>query len=77
VPNVGGVGASGRFGLISMRAADVLELAAAVRPARVLPVHHSTYDFYREPISELERQSQGKPFDLDLLAPGTSITLGE
>jgi L-ascorbate metabolism protein UlaG (beta-lactamase superfamily) len=73
VPHVGGVGVSGPFGQISMRAADVLALAAAVRPKYVLPIHHSTYAFYREPISELARSGLGKPFRLDLVAAGSTV----
>jgi N-acyl-phosphatidylethanolamine-hydrolysing phospholipase D len=73
VPHVGGVGGSGPFGQISMRAADVLALAAAVRPKYVLPIHHSTYAFYREPISELARDGVKKPFRLDLVAAGSTV----
>jgi L-ascorbate metabolism protein UlaG (beta-lactamase superfamily) len=73
VPHVGGVGVSGPFGQISMRAADVLTLAAAVRPKYVLPIHHSTYAFYREPIRELSRQCVGRPFRLDLVAAGSTV----
>jgi N-acyl-phosphatidylethanolamine-hydrolysing phospholipase D len=76
-PHVGGVGGSGPFGQISMRAVDVLDLGAAVRPKYVLPIHHSTYSFYREPISELARQSGGKPFRLDLIAAGSTIVYGQ
>jgi L-ascorbate metabolism protein UlaG (beta-lactamase superfamily) len=73
LPHVGGVGISGPFGQISMRAADVLALAAAVRPKYVLPIHHSTYAFYREPISQLLRDAVQKPFRLDLVAAGSTV----
>jgi N-acyl-phosphatidylethanolamine-hydrolysing phospholipase D len=72
VPHVGGVGTTGPFGQISMGAADVIELAAASRPEYVLPIHHSTYAFYREPISKLVERSKGKPFRLDLISAGST-----
>ncbi|MGK4006276.1 MBL fold metallo-hydrolase [Sorangium sp. So ce1036] len=73
VPHVGGVGATGPFGLISMRASDVVTLARALRPRRVLPIHHSTYELYREPISELAVRSQGEAYRLDLIAAGSTV----
>ncbi|WP_119459589.1 MBL fold metallo-hydrolase [Rhodospirillaceae bacterium SYSU D60014] len=65
VPHVGGVGVNGPLGQISMGADDVVALAAAVHPAYVLPVHHSTYAFFREPISRLAERSKGQPYRLD------------
>ncbi|WP_437332981.1 MBL fold metallo-hydrolase [Sorangium sp. So ce394] len=73
VPHVGGVGATGPFGLISMRAPDVVALARAVQPRHVLPIHHSTYEFYREPISELAVRSEGEAYRLDLIAAGSTV----
>lgn len=73
VPHVGGVGVSGPLGQISMQASDVVDLAAAIQPKHVLPIHHSTYAFYREPIDELVRQSKGKPYRLDLIAAGSKV----
>ena len=71
VPNVGGVGTTGPLGQISMGADDVVALAAEIRPRWVLPIHHSTYAFYREPISELVAKSRGKPYRL-VIAEGTT-----
>jgi L-ascorbate metabolism protein UlaG (beta-lactamase superfamily) len=73
VPHVGGVGTTGPFGQISMNAADVVALASEIRPKSVLPIHHSTYAFYREPISELAKQSTGGPYRLDLVPAGTTL----
>ncbi|HET8726846.1 MAG TPA: MBL fold metallo-hydrolase [Alphaproteobacteria bacterium] len=74
VPHVGGVGITGPLGQISMGADDVVALAAAVQPTCVLPVHHSTYAFFREPISELSEHSKGQPYRLDLIGAGETIT---
>jgi N-acyl-phosphatidylethanolamine-hydrolysing phospholipase D len=71
VPHVGGVGTQGPLGQISMGAADVVALAAEIRPRWLLPIHHSTYAFYREPISELVAKSGGKPYRL-VIAEGTT-----
>lgn len=73
VAHVGGVGTAGPLGQISMGAADVIAFAAEVRPRRILPIHHSTYAFYREPISELALKSGGRPYRLDLAAEGATI----
>ena len=73
VPNVGGVGSTGPLGQISMKAVDVLALARALRPKYVLPIHHSTYAFYREPIGELEKQSAGRSYRLDIIPAGSTV----
>ncbi|WP_166802152.1 MBL fold metallo-hydrolase [Microvirga pakistanensis] len=73
VPHVGGVGTAGPFGRISMGSGDVVRLASVLRPQFVLPIHHSTYAFYREPISDLVAASKGKPYRLDLIAEGSEI----
>lgn len=70
--NVGGVGVTGPLGQISMGATDVVELADLLRPRGILPVHHSTYAFYREPIDQLVERSEGKPYRLILLDEGAT-----
>ncbi|HEY9080739.1 MBL fold metallo-hydrolase [Magnetovibrio sp.] len=73
IPNMGGVGTSGPLGKISMGADDVIELAGQVSPRKILPIHHSTYRLYLEPISRFVVQSAGQPYDLDLVSPGTTV----
>lgn len=73
VPHAGGVGTAGPLGRISMGAADVVALATEVRPRRILPIHHSTYAFYREPISELASSNERRPYQLDLAAEGATV----
>jgi len=73
VPHVGGVGPGGPFGPISMAAGDVVELADALRPRYLLPIHHSTYAFYRQPIDALAAAARGKPYRLDLVAAGATV----
>lgn len=74
VAHVGGVGGTGPFGRISMGAEDVIELAGAIQPRYVLPIHHSTYDFYREPIGDLAVRTEGRPYRLDVITAGSTIT---
>jgi L-ascorbate metabolism protein UlaG (beta-lactamase superfamily) len=71
--HAGGVGRTGPFGQISMGASDVIELATRIEAGIVLPIHHSTYDFYKEPISELVDRSRGSPFRLDMPGAGESV----
>jgi N-acyl-phosphatidylethanolamine-hydrolysing phospholipase D len=73
VPHVGGVGVNGPLGQISMGADDVVALAAAVHPACILPVHHSTYAFFREPINRLAERSMGQPYRLNLIDAGDTV----
>jgi hypothetical protein len=72
VPNVGGVGTTGPLGQISMGATDVITFAVEIRPKWIQPIHHSTYAFYLEPISELITKSRGKPYRL-VVAEGTTV----
>lgn len=73
IPHVGGVGSNGALGQVSMGARQVMAFANAVSPKKLLPVHHSTYPLYLEPISVLVGESFGKPFGLDLISEGTSV----
>ncbi|MBI3524895.1 MAG: MBL fold metallo-hydrolase [Betaproteobacteria bacterium] len=73
IPHVGGVGTTGPLGLVSMGADQVLIFAAALSPGKVLPIHHSTYPLYLEPISRLAEKSLGKPYGLDLISVGTTV----
>lgn len=74
VPHLGRVGTTGPLGQISMGVKEVADFALAVSPRKVLPIHHSTYALYLEPIDELSTLSQGKPYGLDLISVGTTVT---
>lgn len=74
IPHVGSVGTAGPLGQISMGATEVVDLAGEIEPRLILPIHHSTYAFYREPISELVEKSKGLPYRL-VLAEGTTMLL--
>jgi len=53
IAHAGKVGDSGPFGRISMGGQDLAELVRTLQPTHVLPIHHSTFDFYREAASDI------------------------
>ena len=56
-----------------MDADNVVALVKKISPRKVLPIHHSTYELYLEPISKLAAESEGKSFALDLISVGTTV----
>lgn len=74
VPHLGRVGTTGPLGQISMGASDVVESIHYLKPAYTLPIHHSTYELYLEPISELVKQTEQKKLPIDVIAVGSWIT---
>jgi L-ascorbate metabolism protein UlaG (beta-lactamase superfamily) len=57
LPHLGGVGGDGGLGLRSMNAAEAVELTERVAPRLVLPIHHTTFGHYREPIVALQQRA--------------------
>lgn len=51
VPDMGSVGSDGKIGRRDLNASDCLMIANTVNPAHIIPVHHSTFSMYVEPIS--------------------------
>jgi L-ascorbate metabolism protein UlaG (beta-lactamase superfamily) len=64
---------TGPFGQITMGASDVIELATRIEAGIVLPIHDSTYDFYKERIRELVDRGRDSPFRPDMLSAGESV----
>jgi L-ascorbate metabolism protein UlaG (beta-lactamase superfamily) len=60
LPHMGGVGGDGEHGLRTMNAEEALELTRRVDPKVVMPIHHTTFGHYREPIEALEQQAADK-----------------
>lgn len=58
LPHMGGVGGDSNRGLRTMNAEEALELTRRVNPKRVMPIHHTTFAHYREPIEALEQLAQ-------------------
>ncbi|OOE38493.1 hypothetical protein BZG06_16235 [Salinivibrio kushneri] len=74
VPHLGRVGTSGPLGQISMGAKEVIDAVNILAPTHVLPIHHSTYELYLEPVSELVKQAERSKVALDVLAAGGTIS---
>ncbi|HEX8192496.1 MAG TPA: MBL fold metallo-hydrolase [Allosphingosinicella sp.] len=75
VPHLGAVGEGGPFGRVSMDAADAVAFARLVRPRAVLPIHHSTFSLYREPVARFAAAAQGQPWRLHLFREGGELVL--
>lgn len=70
VPHLGAVGGDGPFGQVSMNAQQAVKFAEKVAPKMVLPIHHSTFSLYREPISNFVEAAWEQPWQLYLLREG-------
>jgi L-ascorbate metabolism protein UlaG (beta-lactamase superfamily) len=55
--DLGGVGGDGAVGLRSMTAEEAVTLARLVNPRLVVPIHHTSFSHYREPIEALVQRA--------------------
>jgi N-acyl-phosphatidylethanolamine-hydrolysing phospholipase D len=55
--HVGGVGVDGSVGLRSMTADEAVQLAQRVEARIVVPIHHTSFSHYREPIEALAQRA--------------------
>ncbi|MCZ4282956.1 MBL fold metallo-hydrolase [Kiloniella laminariae] len=72
VPHLGAVGTTGPLGQISMGAENLRKMIDLLKPGKILPIHHSSYELYLEPIwkvAEACNDLQG----LDLVSEGTWV----
>jgi N-acyl-phosphatidylethanolamine-hydrolysing phospholipase D len=58
LPHMGGVGGDGGRGLRTMNAEEAIELVRRVDPGLVMPIHHTTFAHYREPIDALAQLAE-------------------
>lgn len=56
IPNMGAVGADGAIGRRGMNSEDCYRIVKTIEPKIVIPIHHSTFSHYIEPISELKHE---------------------
>jgi L-ascorbate metabolism protein UlaG (beta-lactamase superfamily) len=75
VPHLGGVGEGGPFGQVSMGAREAIALARVVKPRRVLPIHHSTFSLYREPVDLFTAEAAREPWKTERLDEGEELVL--
>jgi L-ascorbate metabolism protein UlaG (beta-lactamase superfamily) len=56
--DLGGVGGDGPIGLRSMTGEEAVMLTRLVNPRVVVPIHHTSYSHYREPIQALVQRAE-------------------
>lgn len=57
LPHLGAVGSDGPLGLKTMDAEEATAAVVALRPALVIPIHHTTFGHYREPVSAFQQRA--------------------
>jgi len=79
MPHLGGVGQGGPWGTISLDAVEGIRVVNVVRPGAVIPIHHTTFSHYVEPVSVFVDRLRASEFtgDLVVLAEGENWTSGE
>jgi L-ascorbate metabolism protein UlaG (beta-lactamase superfamily) len=77
LPHMGGVGGDGGFGLRTMNADEAIQLVRRIQPGLVIPIHHTTFAHYREPIEALQQRAEqsGLARLFRFLREGQSLTL--
>jgi L-ascorbate metabolism protein UlaG (beta-lactamase superfamily) len=75
--DMGAVGVDGLLGRRSMDAEDGMSLLALMRPTLFIPIHHTTFGHYREPIAVLlgRAESAGLGQRLRVPAEGDTVEL--
>lgn len=77
LPHMGGVGGDGPHGLRTMNADEAMRLIAGTRPRQVIPIHHTTFSHYREPVSALVQRVdvERAPTQLTVVPEGGTAAL--
>lgn len=60
LPHLGAVGMDGARGLRTMDADEAVAAAASLRPRQVMPIHHTTFGHYREPVTAFSQAAAAK-----------------
>lgn len=76
VPDMGAVGSDGKIGRRGLNAQDCLHIARVVHPAAIIPIHHSTFSMYVEPIAVLKETMDSTEFKSRLHILGTGERYG-
>ena len=78
LPHLGAVGLDGTLGLRTMNAEEAVEAMILLRPRQVIPIHHTTFGHYREPLSAFVQRvrSSGMGDRLTLVDDGETVGLG-
>jgi N-acyl-phosphatidylethanolamine-hydrolysing phospholipase D len=79
LPHMGAAGKDGGpWGMVSLDAVEGTRMAEVIDPATIIPIHHSTFSFYVEPIGELEEKLRNSTYGgrLVILREGETWTGG-
>lgn len=69
LPHLGAVGAGSALGRRGLNAEETVRIINTLHPALTIPVHHTTFSHYREPISVLQQQAEKLPQGVQLQVP--------
>jgi N-acyl-phosphatidylethanolamine-hydrolysing phospholipase D len=77
IPDMGSVGSDGKIGRRGLNAIDCLHIANVLNPNEIIPVHHTTFSMYVEPISVLKTTMDTTAFKhkLHILKTGQTVKL--
>ncbi|WP_437933473.1 MBL fold metallo-hydrolase [Sorangium sp. So ce341] len=69
LPHLGAVGVDGARGLRTMDAEEAVAAAALLRPRHVIPIHHTTFGHYREPVTAFVQRAATKRLPAHIHVP--------
>lgn len=78
IPHLGAVGITGSFGQLSLNAEQAMQGARTIGAGHMLPIHHSTFSLYQEPIEVIVTEHSRlvpKWFELTVLDEGAALQL--
>jgi L-ascorbate metabolism protein UlaG (beta-lactamase superfamily) len=77
LPHLGAVGVDGPRGLRTLDADEAVEAALLLQPRNVVPIHHTTFGHYREPVTAFVQQAQvrGLPARVEVPVDGAWMPL--
>jgi N-acyl-phosphatidylethanolamine-hydrolysing phospholipase D len=77
IPDMGAVGSDGKIGRRGLNSSDCLHIITVLDPVMVIPVHHTTFSMYIEPISVLRETLDTTAYKnrLRLPQPGSILKL--
>ncbi|WP_437475982.1 MBL fold metallo-hydrolase [Sorangium sp. So ce1014] len=69
LPHLGAVGVDGARGLRTMDAEEAVAAAALLRARHVIPIHHTTFGHYREPVTAFVQRAATKHLPAHIHVP--------
>ncbi|WP_437573379.1 MBL fold metallo-hydrolase [Sorangium sp. So ce887] len=69
LPHLGAVGVDGARGLRTMDAEEAVAAAALLRARHVIPIHHTTFGHYREPVTAFVQRAATKRLSAHIHVP--------